>query len=58
MSEVILTVVYVPNAYSTSATGESIAKKFGMGKVWQIDSFRAFGKRKFSKIIIHQPIGC
>ena len=23
-----------------------IARKFGGGKVWQIDSFRAFGERK------------
>ena len=28
-----------------------IAGKLGGGKVWQIDSFQAFGKRKFGKII-------
>ena len=29
--------------------------KFGGGKVWRIDSFRAFGKRKFGKLT-DQPI--
>ena len=33
-----------------------IARKFGGKKVWQIDSFRAFGKTKFGKLI-DQPIG-
>ena len=33
-----------------------IAGKFGGEKVWQIDSFRAFGKRKFGELI-DQPIG-
>ena len=33
-----------------------IAGKFGRDKVWQIDSFSAFGKRKFGKLT-HQPIG-
>ena len=28
-----------------------IAGKFGGGKVWRIDSFRAFGKRKFDELI-------
>ena len=28
-----------------------IAGKFGGGKVWRIDSFRAFGERKFGKLI-------
>ena len=32
-----------------------IAGKFGGGKVWRIDLFRAFGKRKFGKLI-DQPI--
>ena len=32
-----------------------IAGKFG-GKVWRIDSFWAFGERKFGELI-HQPIG-
>ena len=31
-------------------------EKFGGGKVWQTDSFRAFGKRKFGELI-DQPIG-
>ena len=29
--------------------------KFGGGKVWRIDSFRAFGERKFGELI-DQPI--
>ena len=29
--------------------------KFGGGKVWQINSFQAFGKRKFGELI-DQPI--
>ena len=29
---------------------------FGGGKHWRIDSFRAFGKRKFGELI-DQPIG-
>ena len=33
-----------------------IAGKFGRDKVWQIDSFSAFGKRKFGKLT-NQPIG-
>ena len=33
-----------------------IAGKFGRGDVWRIDSFQAFGKRKFSELIV-QPIG-
>ena len=33
-----------------------IAGKFGGGKVWRIDSFRAFGERKFGKLI-DQRIG-
>ena len=33
-----------------------IAGKFGVEKVWRIDSFQAFGKRKFGKLI-DQPIG-
>ena len=32
-----------------------IAGKFGGVEVWQIDSFRAFGERKFDKLI-DQPI--
>ena len=32
-----------------------IAGKFGGGKVWQIDSFWAFGERKFGEFI-DQPI--
>ena len=32
-----------------------IVGKFGGDKVWQIVSFRAFGKRKFGKLI-DQPI--
>ena len=28
-----------------------IAGKFGGGKIWQIDSFRTFGKRKFDELI-------
>ena len=28
-----------------------IVGKFGRGKVWRIDSFRAFGKRKFGELI-------
>ena len=32
-----------------------IAGKFGGGKVWRIDSFRAFGERKFGELI-DQPI--
>ena len=31
-------------------------QKFGGGKVWRIDSFRAFGERKFGKLI-DRPIG-
>ena len=31
------------------------AGKFGGGKVWRIDSFRTFGKRKLGELI-HQPI--
>ena len=27
-----------------------IAGKFGGGKVWRIDSFRAFGERKFGEL--------
>ena len=34
-----------------------IAGKFGGGKVWQIDSFQAFGERKFGKLV-DQLIGC
>ena len=34
-----------------------IAGKFGGEKVWQIDSFQAFGERKFDKLI-DQPIDC
>ena len=30
-------------------------RKFGGGKVWQIDLFRAFGERKFGELI-DQPI--
>ena len=30
--------------------------KFGGGKFWRIDSFRAFGERKFGELI-DQPIG-
>ena len=30
-------------------------RKFGRGKVWRIDSFRAFGKIKFGELI-DQPI--
>ena len=33
-----------------------IAGKFGREKVWQIDSFPAFGERKFGELI-DQPIG-
>ena len=33
-----------------------IAGKFDGGKVWQIDSFWAFGERKFGELI-DQPIG-
>ena len=32
-----------------------IAGKFGGGKVWRIDSIRAFGERKFGELI-DQPI--
>ena len=32
-----------------------IAGKFGEGKVWRIDSFQAFGDRKFGELI-DQPI--
>ena len=28
-----------------------IAGKFGRGKVWRIDSFQAFGERKFGELI-------
>ena len=28
-----------------------IAGKFGRGEVWQIDSFQAFGERKFGELI-------
>ena len=28
-----------------------IVGKFGGGKVWRIDSFRAFGERKFGELI-------
>ena len=34
-----------------------IAGKFGGGKVWHIDSVRAFGERKFGELI-DQPIDC
>ena len=33
-----------------------IMGKIGGGEVWQIDSFWAFGDRKFGKLI-YQPIG-
>ena len=33
-----------------------IAGKFGGGEVWRNDSFRAFGVRKFGKLM-DQPIG-
>ena len=33
-----------------------IARKFGGDKVWKIDSFWTFGKRKFGELI-DQPIG-
>ena len=33
-----------------------ILGKLGGVKVWQIDSFRAFGERKFGELINHQPI--
>ena len=33
-----------------------IARKFGREKVWRIDSFQAFGERKFDELI-DQPIG-
>ena len=33
-----------------------IAGKFGGEKVWRIDSFQAFGERKFGELI-DQPIG-
>ena len=33
-----------------------IAGKFGGDKVWRIDSFQAFGERKFAELI-DQPIG-
>ena len=32
-----------------------IAGKFGGGEVWQIDSFQAFGERKFGELI-DQPV--
>ena len=32
-----------------------VVGKFGGGKVWRIDSFRTFGKRKFGELI-DQPI--
>ena len=34
-----------------------IAGKFSRGKIWQIDSFRAIGKKKFGKLI-DQLIDC
>ena len=33
-----------------------IAGKFGGGKVWRIESFRAFGERKFGELI-NQAMG-
>ena len=39
----------------TNSYGIPIAGKFGGEKVWRIDSFRAFGKRKFGELI-DQPI--
>ena len=32
-----------------------IVGKFGWGKLWQIDSFQIFGRRKFGELI-DQPI--
>ena len=37
--------------HSVPLRGYRIAGKFGRGKVWQINSFRAFGERKFGELI-------
>ena len=47
---------YVLYGCSTASAIDCIAGKFGGGKVSQIYSFRAFGKRKFGKLI-DQPKG-
>ena len=46
--------IYVPSTWLSKIY--CIAGKFGRGKVWRIDSFRAFGERKFGELI-DQPIG-
>ena len=40
----------------TNFTVYCVLGMFGRGKVWQIDSFQAFDKRKFGELI-DQPIG-
>ena len=43
------------NFYELDSIHESFSSVLYSGKVWRIDSFRLFGKRKFSKLI-DQPI--
>ena len=43
--------------YTSQSSKYHVAGKFGGGKVWRIDSFLAFGERKFSELI-DQPIDC
>ena len=44
-----------PTISQLGVVGYRIAGKFGGGKVWRIDSVRAFGERKFGELI-DQPI--
>ena len=50
----VCAVKYIQNRCGQT-TGYSIGGKFGEGKVWQIDSFQTFGKRKPGELI-DQPI--
>ena len=47
---------YIFSSATHTYTIYRIAGKFGREKVRQIDPFRAFGERKFGKLI-DQPIG-
>ena len=44
------------SGYVSAMVAYRIAGKFDGGKVWRINSFRAFGERKFDELI-DQPIG-
>ena len=42
---------YCSNMYKLNKRGIPYGEKVWWGKIWQTDSFRAFGKRKFSELI-------